>query len=44
VINTYIQDYNNYQNEVLDVIEFLGVKEDRALLLVLKRYKQLQVN
>lgn len=44
VINTYIQDYTNYENEVFDVTEFLKVEEDKARLLVLKRYPQLQLN
>lgn len=44
VINAYLIDYTNYENDILDLVEILKLKEDKARELVLKRYPQLQVN
>lgn len=44
VINSYIENYTNYENDILDLVEFCKYQEDKARLLVLKRYPQLQIN
>jgi hypothetical protein len=44
VINLYLTTYGSYEDDVQDLIEFCRFQEDKARVLVLKRYPQLQVN